>query len=414
MNKKIYLILLINIFFVSLLNAQIGYRFLDVNEVFMGEKSVGLGGTGVASVTGANALAWNPANLSKLGKTEINLDLRYQYRTEFINSSQRADLLGLYNVDSVSWNNINNAAIAIPFKINHVRVVVGASYRLKNNWNAASKRFYNYEDEYGNDNYYAYSTVQKGGVRVLNFGISVRPISNFSFGVSYNKLYGNFSSTSAEYSTSSSLSQYEQLDINEYNLVGGTTTTYGIDSSRASYWEMGVAYNLFGWWNIGAKFNSPYAVREAWQNNYNEIDSFPLFYSVGSEIKLGEFYRFIIDYNKRDWSQVTEFNYTDSPPFPYSDNNLNTIHYGLILGDNYNCFRIGYYNKKYISNDWSDEANQLKSHVITAGFGFTDYERVVTWNVGFSYEFFYNRFRYNNVSLNGHYYTFGTDLQIYF
>ena len=177
------------------------------NNAGVGARSMGMGGTGIASAEGVSALIYNPAALTRIKslETEFGLDLFRHGTKTSIRSSQgngKAD-------DSVDYSGLGSIGIAYPVPTDQGSLVFAAGYHRVKDFNESI-----YQTGY-NDNLAGTETVEileEGGIGIFSFGGAVDVSPTVSVGATLDIWYGEYTRNGRSLLNDYDVS-YSQLDF---------------------------------------------------------------------------------------------------------------------------------------------------------------------------------------------------------
>ncbi len=174
------------------------FQLTDYNFLGGGAKARGMGGAFFAVSDDPTAASWNPAGLTQLDRTQMNLSFSsYMYQTEYTST---LDSPALEYSDKLQYddNSISFASVAVPFKIRGRELVGGVLYQKladiyqedKYHMVVDSAVFTNYTIK----NYVPPPIEEKatGRLSTVNISLGGKLFESFSLGVGVNIYSGKF------------------------------------------------------------------------------------------------------------------------------------------------------------------------------------------------------------------------------
>jgi len=325
--------------------AQNPAKFADLNESPAGMYNLAMGNTGVSSSVDVNALFLNPALLTKFKKVNFA-----------IGANSIVPLTGPDRKNYFVLNDgmLNNVALGIPIAINDFKMALAFSYRPAYNW---SEKTLDVENGIGLLN------ESSAGPKVISFGMAFSSFDEFSIGLSYNKVIGDQTFNSNIYNFGTNGIDLRDINIDDFNNTVLIEESY---TFSYNYWELGASSELFGRLKLGAKIRTPYIQEFETKTTTTKYD-YPIFYTIGSELKLGRIIYFDVDYQNHDYTKV-KVSGTEKPGTDLFNYKLNNFRFGLkFSGYRGGYFAMGYQHKKYMEEDI--DGNQNRTHAVSLGFG---------------------------------------------
>ncbi|MDE3057237.1 MAG: hypothetical protein KGJ59_04700, partial [Bacteroidota bacterium] len=266
-------------------------------SLFMSTRSEGMGGTGLALLTGNDINLVNPAALAYIGRTQLSADFQYSGRA--MNDGTQSTFL--------SSGNFQNFTVAFPvYHPDNIVCSLGASPFSTVAYSAVDTRssgLYSYSEEYDGS----------GGLTDAQFSLSVSPLKDLFLGATTHYIFGALRSRHSLTFTSSSY--YSSESDRTVNADGFAFTFGGIYSGIDQVLNFSEKKNL----NLGFIFftggkltaddmtTSNYITQQETSATASGTIKIPLGFGIGAAYRVNNQTVLTGDVQYHDWSRYTEF-----------------------------------------------------------------------------------------------------------
>jgi len=328
-----------------------------------------MGGAGMMSIDGM-ALYYNPANLARIPRIELNLGFSYQ-KSNHKSTSRQAGIISApsYSAEDDKTNTrLNSLILTVPYPTYRGALVFGFGMARTANFDRLTTFYYQEDYEM------ALEVLESGGIYEYSagFGLDLSPRISFGGAISLYSGKHEFNSEYEVYLTSAIVRQEQEIIEDKYLGVGA---------------KIGLAMQLSPHVGLGIMVESPVTLNV--ENNGSYVVNYgtagyyptaeydvkkPFVFSSGLITRYNNF-NILLDAKFTDWSQLS---YGDNSLME-QDNNLFNQYYRETLdfhiGGEYAipqmglALRAGYFNVP-LPYEEDDTYSGSRRDGITLGFGF--------------------------------------------
>lgn len=395
--------------------------FSDVDEIIAGNhggfgaRQMAMGGTGIMTMDGT-ALFYNPANLARIPRIELNLGFSYN---KFLDSST-TEPLGLpqsFGTDDSKTNSrLNSAILSVPYPTYRGSLVFGFGVVRGADFDRVSTLYYE-EDQSGEIISNLEKTFESGGLNQWGFGMGIDLTPRLAFGATVLVHHGKheFNLQSDLYSSGTLIDPWSQLLEYKYLGIGARL---GLSMQLAPHLGLGLAADLPVTYHVD--WEETFITADEMSFDYDEYDlKKPFVFSAGAVSRFN-YLTVMADVDYTDWTQLA---YGDNFAMELDNHKFKDFYREVLryrLGGEFTIpsvglsLRAGYFNdplpyrKDYFSEDrqgYSLGFGLLVDEVMTIDFAYVHGDHK-TFNVLDS-ETFVNDIALTNEATNNRIYVTG-------
>lgn len=309
-----------------------------------GARQMAMGGVGIMSMDGM-ALYYNPANLARIPRIELNLGLSYQkFTDEGITSAFGLSSAPVFSAkDDKTNTRLNSAVLTVPYPTYRGSLVFGFGVARVADFDRLTT--FDYQEDYE----MALEVLESGGLYEWSAGLGIDLSPRISFGGSLSFYHGRHESNSEYevYSSGTVLRQEQEIIEDKYLGLGARV---GLAMQLSRYVGLGITVESPVSFNV--ENNGSYSVNYADPGYYETVEydiKRPFTFATGLITRLNNTSLFL-DLKYIDWTQLS---YGDNSAMEQDNDLFNRFYRETLsfrLGGEYTfpemglSLRAGYFN----------------------------------------------------------------------